>query len=603
MLATAIAAVALGPRPSAAQTPAGNPNVDLLQPSLDGNPTLPPRFRPPGDTATPVGDAPLDTGTFELPPIGTMPVYGSPTGFGAGDTGFDSSNTPRSKRLAQQAPNNGSVLAPAPETTFSPVPSLPSEPPSTPPAPPPQVAPEVHPARAASRPGAVLPGLIEPLPISNPPPVVYPAAAADRPGAVLPMPPPLDVEASGSLPPPGTPPINTLPLGTPSAGLPIAAGDPYEALGIKAGSFLILPAVEFSAGYDGNPQHVPGGGASSYLVAAPELHVRSLWATNSLSADIVGSYYDYGETFTPSLDRPYLNSKIDGALDVTRDTQIVLENRVIVSTDNPGSPNITAGLASLPIDTTVGGTLGVIQTFNRLSVSLKGTFDRSVYQDSELTNGETASNADRDFDQYAGILRVAYEFDPDFKPFVEVDEDTRIHDLQFDSNGFDRDSDGTSAVVGADVNLFGSLTGEMALGYLQWVYRDPALPDIGGVIANGSLLWQATGLTSAKLSASSSVSESVLPGVSGEFSRDVNLEVDHALRRWLIATGTIGYGNDDYVGEPRIDNRYFVSGGLTYKFNPMMQLKGVMRYDWLTSSASGVAYNAASFLLTLRLQR
>ena len=106
---------------------------------------------------------------------------------------------------------------------------------------------------------------------------------------------------------------------------------------------------------------------SPYFVVAPELLVQSDWSRHSLTASIVGSYTDYTNgSFVPSLNRPYLNSKIDGRIDVTHDTQIVLENRVLVSTDNPGSPNLPAGLAKLPIDTTLGGTLGVVQAFNRL---------------------------------------------------------------------------------------------------------------------------------------------------------------------------------------------------------------------------------------------
>ena len=79
--------------------------------------------------------------------------------------------------------------------------------------------------------------------------------------------------------------------------------------------------------------------------------------------------------------------------------------------------------------------------------------------------------------------------------------------------------------------------------------------------------------------------------------------MDHALRTWLIAMGQIGYGNDNYVGLGRDDNRYFAAAGLTYKLNRDMQLKGTLREDWLTSNVSGVAYQATSFLLTLRLQR
>jgi hypothetical protein len=53
----------------------------------------------------------------------------------------------------------------------------------------------------------------------------------------------------------------------------------------------------------------------------------------------------------------------------------------------------------------------------------------------------------------------------------------------------------------------------------------------------------------------------------------------------------------------RDDNRYFVSGGITYKMNRDIQLKGVVRHDWLTSTQAGNAYEATSALLTLRLQR
>ena len=69
-----------------------------------------------------------------------------------------------------------------------------------------------------------------------------------------------------------------------------------------------------------------------------------------------------------------------------------------------------------------------------------------------------AANFDyRAFDQYAGILRLGYEIDPGLKPFVEVDEDTRVHDSPVDNFGEDRNSNGSSAKLGADLNLFGSL--------------------------------------------------------------------------------------------------------------------------------------------------
>ena len=94
-----------------------------------------------------------------------------------------------------------------------------------------------------------------------------------------------------------------------------------------------------------------------------------------------------------------------------------------------------------------------------------------------------------------------------------------------------------------------------------------------------------------------------VPGVSGNLSRDVSLQVDHAFRRWLIGTGKFGFGMDDYVGVPRIDQRWYASLGLIYMLNRDLQLRGEIRRDWLASSAPGVDYAADQVLLGVRLQR
>jgi hypothetical protein len=595
------AAIGLVPMPSMAQT---LDSPDLLQPSLEGNPANPPRFQPPGDATPPSGNQAPPPGAFTAPlRIGAMPTYGSPTGFGAGDTGFDSMNTPRRKKKAR---STGSAAAPQSNTTFAPVQTFQQPAPTPPPPLPKPPPPVIYPKNAAGRVGASLPPPPDELPVSNPPAEVHPLSAATRPGAILPIPPPEYFDYSAT-PPPTLPPPNTFPLGTlPQKPLPLAAPDPYAALGIRAGSFLLLPSIDLSGGYNSNPEHASSGApASPFFVPAAELQVRTDWERHSLTADIVGSYTEYGsDALVPSLNTPYLNSKIDGRIDVWRDTQILLEDRIIVSSDNPGSPNLQTQIAQLPPNYDYGGTLGLVQQFNRLTLTLKGLFDRATYDDSVLTNGQTASNADRNFDQYAAVLRVGYEFDPGLKPFVEVQEDQRIHDEEYDRNGLQRDSTGTSVKVGNAVDLSEFLTGEMAVGYMQRVYQDPTLPEISGPILAGALIWQATALTTAKFTATSQIYETTLDNASGEFSRDVNVQVDHAFRTWLIGTLKLGYGNDNYVGPGGFtDNRYFASVGLTYKFTREWQIRGEVRQDWQAASESSFSYTATSLLFGVRWQR
>jgi hypothetical protein len=130
--------------------------------------------------------------------------------------------------------------------------------------------------------------------------------------------------------------------------------------------------------------------------------------------------------------------------------------RLRVATDNPGSPNVQAGLARYPIYTTLGGTFGVDQNFNRLQVSAGATVDRTVYPNSLLTDGTSTSNDDRNFNQYGGVGRVSYDLKPGLKPFVEIaGRQPRARRQLLDRNGYARDSSGGYVKAGTSSNSRG----------------------------------------------------------------------------------------------------------------------------------------------------
>ena len=278
------------------------------------------------------------------------------------------------------------------------------------------------------------------------------------------------------------------------------------------------------------------------------------------------------------------------------------QGRYHLFTDNPGSPNLQAGLAKLPLANAFGGSVGIGQRFNRLDVVLKGSIDRTEYGKSQLTDGTTASNAGRNFNQYGSQLRTSYELSPAFKPFAQLDVDTRVYDLPIDAGGVPRDSDGIAGRVGTSFEFSPALVGEVALGYLLRVYKDPLLPDVSGLIVDGSLVWRPTGLTTARLTAATTTAESTLAGVSGVFTRTFGLQVDHAFRRWLIGTAKVGFAIDDYVGSNRLDHRYTASLGILYTLSRSWQVKGEVRQDWLKSNVSGADYTASIASVGLRWQ-
>jgi hypothetical protein len=177
-----------------------------------------------------------------------------------------------------------------------------------------------------------------------------------------------------------------------------------------------------------------------------------------------------------------------------------------------------------------------------------------------------------------------------------------VHDVRVDSTGLNRDSDGRTIKGGSTFELSALLKGEVAAGYLWRNYKDPQLQSLGGFIADGSLIWTATPLTTVTLTARSTVNETILPGVSGILSRDFSAQLDHSFRRWLIGTLKFAFGTDDFVGSNRLDRRYEAVAGLTYKASRHVQLKGEVRREWRLSNFPGADYTANVVFGGLRLQ-
>jgi hypothetical protein len=537
-----------------AQTEPGQPGG--LRPTFDENGQEVPR---PGATRP---------ARRQAPPVGVIPKFGTPPGAGAGKTGFISTNAPlrRTKgpaRTGAGATANGRDSAAGAAT----------KPPPLPP-----IAPPVTAAQRGKPPAAAA---------ATPPAGPGSATPADATAAV-------PAANAGALPPVVVPP-------RPRPRPPVD-DDPFGPVGIRAGSFVLRPAIEVMTGYDTNPaRRAVAAKGSTQLTVAPELLARSDWERHQLDIAIHGNYNYYPEV--RFADRPNVDARANGRIDVTRDTRIDVEGRYVLSTDYPGSPNIAADFAKLPIYTDVGATLGVGQRFNRFDLSLKGTIDRIDWQNSLLTDGSTSSNADRDYNQYGAQLRGGYEITPGVKPFAEVDADTRIHDLAIDRTGADRDSNGLAAKVGTAFEFTRTLTGEISVGYLTRLYQDPNLPDVRAPLLDASLIWAATGLTTIKFAARTAVDESVLPDVSGVLHHDNGIEISHALRRWLITTVKFGYGIDDYIGSIRQDHRYLASLGVAYKLNRDLWLKSELRQEWLVSNIPLSNYAATIALIGLRLQR
>jgi len=379
-----------------------------------------------------------------------------------------------------------------------------------------------------------------------------------------------------------------------------AAVDPYAPQGVRAGAFLVKPAIEIRSGYDSNPARIRNGRGSAMIVVAPELEVKSQLEKHELSAAIRGSYTD--TPAVPGSNVSTVDARISGRYDLNEVTAVRGEARYNLDTDTvQAAATPAAGINRLKVSTP-GATVGIEERVDNVVLSAEASAEHDKFLGSRLVDGQAVSNRDIDYAQYGARTRVGYVFTPQFTLFVDMAADRRIHDLTTDVNGFRRDSTGTTVLAGASLAFPDWLAGEIAVGQRMRSYADPMLQKVAGYVVDASLSFTPTKRTTIQLTTTSDVTESTLADVSGVLRRDGLVQVSHQLDPQLTAIVGTGYGWDNSIGGARVDSRYFVNAGLVYKVSRVLQLKSEVRQDWLRSNVPNASVSATTATVGIRAQ-
>lgn len=402
------------------------------------------------------------------------------------------------------------------------------------------------------------------------------------------------------------PPVATLPPPAPSPPPPprkrAPEEDPYAALGVRVGSVILRPSVTNSIGYDTNPQRGTGAEAkgSAFGRYEGELGVQSDWGIHELKGQLRGAYLDYFRN--PEASRPEGEGNLDLRLDMTRDTRVLLESRMRLDTQRPGSPDLSANVVGRPLTWQYGGSAGVSHDFNRLQLTLRGSVDRYDYEDAKLSSGAILSQKDRNMTQYGLRLRAGYEVSPGLRPFIQGEIDQRAFDEKVDSSGYERSSSGVSARIGSSFEISRQLTGEVSGGYQDRKYEDPRLKNLRGFVGDAAVIWAPTPLTTVTLRGTAELGDTTIAGSSGTTNRRLSLEIAHALRRNLTVTGFTGFGRTDYEGQNIREDYMNVGARVEYKLTRTFAIRASFTHERLNSTSQGADYTANVSLVGLRVQ-
>lgn len=339
----------------------------------------------------------------------------------------------------------------------------------------------------------------------------------------------------------------------------------YDPIGIRAGSFVILPSVNVSETYDDNIFATKNDEVDDFITkVSPQIDILSNWNNHALNFTAgLDSYFYADET---GEDRTDYNFGADGRLDILRETNVIGAISHAQRHEDRGSATFSSTTASEPVEyTQTDGRLALNQRFNRITATAGATYTRLDYDNVASMAGPILDEDLRDRDIYSEALRLGYDVSPDTNVYVQGAVNQRRYDTGQPVQ--DRDSDGYEVLVGSRFKLSNLVAGQIFVGYQDQDYDDGSVEDISSVSYGANVDWYATALTTVHLNAASTVEESDLGGSSGYLRQVVSLGADHELLRNLILSGSVSYENDDYEGTARTDDYYGGTLGISYLLN------------------------------------
>jgi hypothetical protein len=380
----------------------------------------------------------------------------------------------------------------------------------------------------------------------------------------------------------------------------------FDPLGVRAGSFIILPSVRLQEEYSDNIFSTQTGEQSDFIsTVSPQLIVQSDWGNHMLRLDGGADVAFYNDNDDENFEDYRFGAS--GRVDVTRQTKIRPRVSYRQGHSDRSSPNDAGGIEPTIFDVMSAGLEGS-HKFNRLSVTVGGTFDQYDYDDVATGAGGTINNDDRDREDLEASVRLGYEVSPNYEGFVRGAYNIRDYDSAVDDSGINRDSDGVEIVAGVGIDFGGITFGEFFAGYRAQDYDDPMLETASGPIVGADIIWNVTQLTTVTGSISREIRESTTQDpvtgnfASGRFFSTVGVAVDHELRRNVLLGANVSASQDDFQGIDRTDNIYRAGISARYFLNRYANVGGQYRLRMRDSDAAGADFTENQFLLNLRVQ-
>jgi hypothetical protein len=356
----------------------------------------------------------------------------------------------------------------------------------------------------------------------------------------------------------------------------------YDPLGIHLGNFTIQPRLNETLSYDSNVLGTQPSTGSAVIRTAIQTDVNSTGQGSVIGGSFGVSDNRYLDL--PSQDFTDYNISLGGSHEFGQDKLTLA-----------GSEAYLHQLAT-DIDSSA-----VNQPVGYYATDLRAAYDTSYLRWHFEPNLEylgyrfdSTSSANGAFDQkvldrntYSGSLTVR------FGDFIErsLQATFRAVETQYTdipAGEPSQNSLGYEALFGFNYTVSGNLKALLLVGYELRTFTSDTIPSRASPVAEGSVVWTPTGLTTLIARVSRSVESSVGDTTTGVTLTQGSFEIQHELRRNILLQGHASIERADYnIGNPR-QTLYNVGGSVSYLLNRNLRLTTDYEFNSL-STANGTS--------------
>lgn len=376
--------------------------------------------------------------------------------------------------------------------------------------------------------------------------------------------------------------------------------EPYDPVGIRAGSFVLFPEAETNFFGDTNILSSPSPESDVAFEFNPRLRAVSDWNVHALEFNASSTLSFFNE-FDTEDDRFY-ELEARGRLDFTRRTNLqaivsrgyAQEDRSAINANNlTERTDVTSDRAAATLN----------HRFNRLSLRFRGGFNQTDYSD--LTSGGvTFSNSERDRDEWEQAVRATWEFKPTLSVFSEAEFNQRDYGATAQADNIRRDSNGQRYRVGLDFGDTGQiLRGEVSVGYGIQENENSRLNDVDAFLFDANAAWRVSELTTLLLSGRTAFDENTARLSGGIVTHAFGLEARHAFRRHLIGSAGINYSTRGYDNQDLDEHEWQGSLGVEYFLNRNAIVFSNYLHTDFNSTSPGSSFTSDEFRVGLRVRR